>query len=337
MSRASLLREIEKLEPALRAAFLTAVRDIRSNAQIRLIEAALRQGDIPGAIRAFNISFEAFEELDRAMEAAYLAGGASAVAAMPALRDPLLNATRAVVRFNGRNERAESWLRNDALTKMKVFERDQVEAVRVGLEAGLARGDNPRTTALNVAGRVNKVTGRRSGGLIGLTSQQADFVENARTALLNLDESYFERFTKRDRRLDAAIRRAMRDGVMPNELVTRAVDRYSDRLLKLRADTIARTETIAAFNAGRIEGHRQTVERLGILPHNVKKVWRSARDSRTRDKHLAMHGSEVLGLESRFSNGLRYPGDPSGPASEVINCRCVVELSIDFLAEYARA
>lgn len=32
---------------------------------------------------------------------------------------------------------------------------------------------------------------------------------------------------------------------------------------------------------------------------------------------------ETVPIDAKFSNGLRFPRDPDGPADEVINCRCV--------------
>ena len=46
-------------------------------------------------------------------------------------------------------------------------------------------------------------------------------------------------------------------------------------------------------------------------------------DKRTRDTHAELNGT-IIGLQERFSNGLLYPGDPSGPAKEIINYRCVL-------------
>lgn len=47
----------------------------------------------------------------------------------------------------------------------------------------------------------------------------------------------------------------------------------------------------------------------------------------TRDSHAALNGVEIPENEkfrSIWGNELRYPGDPEAPASEVINCHCVL-------------
>ena len=56
------------------------------------------------------------------------------------------------------------------------------------------------------------------------------------------------------------------------------------------------------------------------------KEWASAEDSRTRPSHAEADGDEVP-LDEPFVVGdarLMVPGDPSGPAKEIINCRCAI-------------
>ena len=85
----------------------------------------------------------------------------------------------------------------------------------------------------------------------------------------------------------------------------------------------SRTKTIA-----RTEGHRiqqasaadaqQAAKARGA---DVVKQWDAALDGKTRPSHRQVDG-EIRELDEKFSNGLMYPGDPNGPAAEVINCRC---------------
>jgi HK97 family phage portal protein len=87
----------------------------------------------------------------------------------------------------------------------------------------------------------------------------------------------------------------------------------------------ARTMTIATSEVGLVMGESQF--QMGRLIEAggdpLVKEWISRQDGIVRPSHLAIDG-EVRELEQPFSNGLRYPGDPSGDPSETINCRCVV-------------
>lgn len=80
----------------------------------------------------------------------------------------------------------------------------------------------------------------------------------------------------------------------------------------------------------RTEGHRiQTTATMDAMEAakdkgaDVVKQWDSTLDARTRDSHARLDG-EIRELDKRFSNGLKYPGDPGGSAAEVINCRCAL-------------
>jgi SPP1 gp7 family putative phage head morphogenesis protein len=89
---------------------------------------------------------------------------------------------------------------------------------------------------------------------------------------------------------------------------------------------IARTETTRVMGEARQSVFEQAQD-LGI---NVQKKWLSAKDDRTRSSHQHLDG-EIRDLDKPYSNGLMYPGDKSGPASEVINCRCT---EIAYLPDY---
>lgn len=89
-----------------------------------------------------------------------------------------------------------------------------------------------------------------------------------------------------------------------------------------RARTVARTETIGAVNAG--------IFRAAVLDAQDRgdpapfKVWLSTDDPRTRPTHVQADKQRTL-LMSPFDVGgaqLMFPGDPRGPAQEVIMCRC---------------
>lgn len=86
-----------------------------------------------------------------------------------------------------------------------------------------------------------------------------------------------------------------------------------------KAARIARTETAAAANMGTHEAAKST-------DVDTVKEWVSVDDPRTRPSHAAADG-QIRGMDEPFSVGdyqLQFPGDPSGPAGQVINCRCVV-------------
>lgn len=105
-----------------------------------------------------------------------------------------------------------------------------------------------------------------------------------------------------------------------NVLSTTASERWPNR-----ATVIARTETIGALNAGRADAFRAVADDLG---EPMEKLWLSTDDRRTRPTHDLADGQRVP-VGGVFVVGgfpLAFPGDPTGPAQEVIQCRCTMLL-----------
>ena len=102
------------------------------------------------------------------------------------------------------------------------------------------------------------------------------------------------------------------------ETAGQLADDYATRLLKQRAMTIARTETIRGANAGVDMGFRQA-QSSGLLDEGAMKTWITTPDDALCDECADLDGEEV-DLEDVFSSGDDAP--PLHP-----NCRCAVGIS----------
>jgi hypothetical protein len=334
---ATLQRQIENLlrrqEAAVRRAFLMSINDIRSRVTLREIRDAIAANDIPRAIRALNLEPAAYGAFSEAIRNTYTQAGAVAMAGT-VWRFPDLS--RAVVRWDMDNPRARDWLTTRSSTRITGdLIPQQVQAVRGIIEAGYGLGRGPRDIALDIVGRIG-ATGRRTGGVLGLNGPQQQWVANMRNYLTN-DPARAFGMTRRDRRFDAAIQRAIDTGTpLTRAQIDRMVDRYSDRLLQSRGNAIARTETAQAVNAARAEAMQQGLDATGIPDSAVIKVWKHGGAAATKERpdHADMHNVEVQGLNTPFvlpsGATCEYPLDPSLPADEVINCRCSYFIRIDY-------
>lgn len=88
---------------------------------------------------------------------------------------------------------------------------------------------------------------------------------------------------------------------------------------KTQAIRSARTIVTGAENKGRQDSYARA-EADGII---LERTWLATNDSRTRHSHAVLDG-ETKPIDTPFSNGLMYPGDPNGRPEEVWNCRCTV-------------
>lgn len=118
------------------------------------------------------------------------------------------------------------------------------------------------------------------------------------------------------------IRAAIQSGILQGKSIGKIANDLQRRIPDMSrksAIRAARTAMTGAQNGGRMDSYKAASD-MGI---KVRKRWVATKDDRTRKSHRRMDG-ETVDWDERFSNGLMYPGDPSGPGAEVYQCRCTL-------------
>lgn len=118
------------------------------------------------------------------------------------------------------------------------------------------------------------------------------------------------------------IQEAINDGIaegLGTAAIAANIRAIAPQIAGVRAAVISRTEVHSASQWAQIEAVNDT----GL---QLRKEWVAALDERTRVDHMDINGT-IVGKDEAFEVGgesLLYPGDPSGSAENVINCRCVL-------------
>jgi hypothetical protein len=337
MTPAQIIQAIEGMEPAMQQAYLAQVKLVVSAATVAEVERLIAEEDENGL--AALLAMGAMAASLELIRSAYLAGAKFEIKAIAIPKD------RGRFEFDARKPEPEQWLAakteairrdadlnvREAIRAVMGSRRQVVGTPAVQVEVGatpLTR--SPRQAALDLLGRVSAQTGARSGGVVGLPGNYAQFVINAREQLLggNPDEmrKYLQR-TRRDRRFDGIVNRAIAAGKPVAQAdVDKIAGRYAERLMKTYAEMLSKAEALEAFGAGRDQVYEQLIAQ-GLDRDLVTKTWRDRRDKKVRHTHSVMGGQEVQKDQPFQSpNGalLRYPGDSSLGAgwSERAGCRC---------------
>lgn len=326
----------ETWEPTIRKAFLDAIRDIAGRVNVSLIATMLEKGDVDGALRAIGLDPVAFRGLDKAIVDTFNAGGIGFESKIPAVRSP--DGALLQFRFDVRDPQAEQWARQASSTLVTGIIDDQRTAIRQNLEAGLVEGANPRTTALSLVGKINPATRQREGGIIGLTAQQERWQRNFASEIAGTDPAALQNALTRalrDKRFDGAIRKAIATGE-PIPAATQAKMRlaYRNRMLKYRADVIARNETLRALSASQTDAFRQAINKGQVQVETITRNWVTAGDERVRHTHrlIPAMNKDGVGWDEPFQT----PSGPSmhAPHDHDIMCRCRETIDIDFAKAY---
>lgn len=185
--------------------------------------------------------------------------------------------------FTNKDPRAIAWAQQRAGARISGITKESQKAVAEVIADGL-KSDLTRTEVIT---RLRKI--------VGLDARQAK-------ALGNMFEKNLEQLLEEGYTYEEAEAEVLK---MANE--------YRNRLLTQRATRIARTETLAAANAGRMLSWSEADAR-GLLPPDSLKRWKTATDERTCPTCAPLHNTTVGWQDSFLTGDVMPPVHP--------NCRC---------------
>lgn len=333
--------DLEKLadtwEPRLRDAFIQAIEEAANRIDIAALARLLEKGDITGALRMIGLDPANFSQFALTHAQIFNAGGTATAQSIPPVRQA--GGYYIHVLFNARSLGAELWARNVSATMIQEIIDDQRTVIRGFLEQGLAAGANPRTTALDLVGRIDPRTRQRVGGVIGLHSIQEQWLANYARDLASDDPAALKALLGRqlrDKRFDRTILKAIKNGTdIPADIQVKMRVSYANRLLKFRADNIARTETMRALGAGQTEAYQQAIDRNEIDQSLITRFPVTAGDERVRPTHREVPGMNKEGR--KWNEPFQTPFGPQmhAPYPTEVNCRCHERIVVNFLKKGA--
>lgn len=318
----------DSLAPDVREAFLEAINDIRGTADEAQLAAALDAGDMERVMAILGLNEQpnytrehedtwrgrivdaiSLRRLIERLEETGEKAGQGALENTPELLSPTGEAR---MRFDVVNPHTVQAVKQHGFNLIRQINDETRNGIRAIVAHALEFGGHPYDQA------------RQIKGLIGLTEKQAQAVTTYRRLLEAGDSQALTR-ELRDHRFDPTVRAAIRDSrQLPAEQIDSMVQRYADRMLNMRAETIARTETINAARLGTQNAWRQSAE-AGLLNHNsMRQGWMVTPDDRLCEFCAPVPDLNPDGvpLGGQFETPL---GPVDGPTLHP-NCRCVVYL-----------
>jgi hypothetical protein len=300
--------------PDVRKAFLDAIARIRGTVKEAQLRAALDSGSIDKVMSVLGLDkdLSALDPLlTKPLGEIVGQAGVATQDATPALA---ARGGSLAMRFDLVNPNTVQAVRTYGFNLIRQITDDTRDGIRAIVAHAMEYGGHPTEQA------------RQIRSLIGLTESQADAVANFRDMLENGDREALTR-AMRDRRFDGTLRQALGDNptaTLSPEQIERMTGRYAERMLNMRAETIARTETINAARLGTQAAWRQAAED-GLLDMNtIRQGWMVTPDDRlcVYCAAVPLLNPEGVPLGQQFSTPL---GPVDGPTLHPL-CRCIVYL-----------
>ena len=122
-----------------------------------------------------------------------------------------------------------------------------------------------------------------------------------------------------------AIRRRLQNEMAQATILGESQRDIIKRIRKVTGQTVSQARRVAQTERTRVQSQArwQAGNEAAAMGLRVYNTW-STRMINSRESHIRLNGKSALQGERFPGSVLRFPGDPEGPAREVINCFCVL-------------
>lgn len=220
------------------------------------------------------------------------------------------------------NDQVDKWRKGfvrELIRQDNVIEGIMDELNKAGVQAAdLIRDTMPEYYAINRDEAVQILSDGFDGTFRKQTRRQIEI-------LLDESESPFSKLAYQNLGQNTAVRRRLQNELAQASILGESQAKLIKRIMAVtgqaqwQAKRVAQTERTRVQSQARWDAGNEAMA-LGV---KVVNEW-SARMVNTRETHAALDGKVALQGEYFPGSPLRYPGDPTAPAREVINCHCVL-------------
>ena len=160
---------------------------------------------------------------------------------------------------------------------------------------------------------------------MGVSATFAQYDKRQIEVLLQEQQSPFSRLAYQNMGANPAIRRRMQNELAQATILGESQQEIIKRIRKVTGQTVAQARRVAQTERTRVQSQArwQAGNEAAAMGLRVYNTW-STRMINSRESHIRLNGKSALQGERFPGSVLRYPGDPEGPAREVINCFCVM-------------
>lgn len=154
--------------------------------------------------------------------------------------------------------------------------------------------------------------------------------------LMQKNESPFSKLAFENMGKNPVIRKRLQAQLAQSAVLGESQKKLIERIRKITGQSVSQARRVAQTERTRVQSQArwQVGQEAAEMGVRVVNEW-SARMVNTRDTHEALDGTKNPQGEPFVTikgNKLRYPGDPSAPASEVINCHCVLVPDVEAIS-----